>query len=253
MARGIFVEQPFYANPKCIVFGVLLIAGYWLLPGKNLLIALMIFITGYMLLAWYDFLYNCDAQLFSGTAPIGMTVFDAWGKPMWRKGKPRPGYTLVSDQEATYRLTINKFHIFAVMTFFLAMAYFGLKATKAHLKDPRIQLGSGLRAALVLAALWVLLYHGTRLFIFPRMVSECPSVQAEETSNLRTINIIHIAGVVPVLLYCAWYGARAKESAWYVLGVLGIMAGVYHGFRMLFPRQVRECSPEEEIKKYPVV
>lgn len=240
MAGGIFVEQPFHLNPKCVVFAAILILGYWVLPAKQPILIPFIFITAYIAMAWYDFMYNCDQQLFSGISPIGSATFDAWGKPQrrWtRPSIPTTGAVLVEDQEAAYKRNINRFHVFGVMPFFVIAAYFGIQAFK---KRKEMQLNVGLRAALWIAAAWVLLYHGTRFFFMPRQTSENPEIQASETANLRAVNFIHIVGVAPVLMYCAWYGAEANEFAWYTLGTLGVIAGAYHAFRLWFPRNIQK-------------
>ena len=68
MAGGIFIDQPFHPNPKCIVFAAALMISYWFLPNRNPFLLPLIFIVGYIAMAWYDHLYNCDYKLSSGTA-----------------------------------------------------------------------------------------------------------------------------------------------------------------------------------------
>ena len=62
MAGGIFVDQPFHANPKCIIFSVVLMIAYWTLPKKNPFMLPLIFVFAYVSMAWYDYLYNCDLK-----------------------------------------------------------------------------------------------------------------------------------------------------------------------------------------------
>lgn len=35
MAGGIYVDQPFHPNPKCIIFGGALMGGFYLTPEKK--------------------------------------------------------------------------------------------------------------------------------------------------------------------------------------------------------------------------
>ena len=139
----------------------------------------MIFITSYIALAWYDFVYDCQVlPLFSGCIfPIGIATFDSWGKPQRRQKRPAisTDAMLVKDQELAYRRNVNLFHILGVMPFFILMAYLGLND----------KMNSGTRASLWVVLIWIILYHGTRFFIFPREVSENPEIQEKETADLE--------------------------------------------------------------------
>ena len=66
MAGGIFVNQPFHPNPKCIVFSLALMISYWLLPQKNPFMLPLIFVIAYVSMAWYDYMYNCDMKMYGG-------------------------------------------------------------------------------------------------------------------------------------------------------------------------------------------
>jgi len=50
-------------NLKCIVFTVVLAAGYWFLPGKNKWVLLALLYLPYIILAWYDYWYGCKRTL----------------------------------------------------------------------------------------------------------------------------------------------------------------------------------------------
>lgn len=60
-------------NPKCLVFSGLLIAIYWMPPYRNLskpgdlaffrFTTIMLAFVGYILLAWYDVIYDANDQL----------------------------------------------------------------------------------------------------------------------------------------------------------------------------------------------
>ena len=123
MAGGIFVNQPFHFNPKCVIFGIILMVSYYFLPPKELILLPLIFIVGYIAMAWYDHIYNCDTKLHSGIAPLGMATFDAWGKPQeMPEEQLKEGVKFVPDQVLAYRRNINYFHIFGVMLTFIGFA-----------------------------------------------------------------------------------------------------------------------------------
>jgi len=72
MGLGLF-GTPLYLNLKCIVFSAFLIAVYWMPPWANLSspsdiawkrgITVMLAFVGYVLMAWYDTLYDCNDRL----------------------------------------------------------------------------------------------------------------------------------------------------------------------------------------------
>lgn len=243
MAGGIFVDQPFHFNPKCVVFSVVLIIGYWFLPPKQPALIPIIFITAYIAMAWYDYLYNCDTTLYSGTSPIGAATFDAWGKPQLRTTKHSPSINLHPNQEQAYQRNINYFHIFGVFPFFVVASYFGIQAIKKQ-----TPLNRGLQASMFIVALWVIAYHTFRLLFKPRYISQNPQTQARETANLKAINILHLIAVAPLLLYLSIRTTNATEFAWYSLGTLGFLAFVYHLFRVFFPRKQEEPFQQQSPK-----
>ena len=72
MGLGLF-GTPLYLNLKCIVFSGLLIAVYWMPPWAPLRtpadlawkrgITIMLAFVGYILMAWYDTIYECNDRL----------------------------------------------------------------------------------------------------------------------------------------------------------------------------------------------
>ena len=72
MGLGLF-GTPLYLNLKCILFSGLLIAVYWMPPWANLTsptdiawkrgITIMLAFVGYILMAWYDTIYECNDRL----------------------------------------------------------------------------------------------------------------------------------------------------------------------------------------------
>jgi hypothetical protein len=72
MGAGLF-GTPLYLNLKCILFSGLLIAIYWMPPWAPLRtpadiawkrgITIMLAFVGYILMAWYDTIYDCNDRL----------------------------------------------------------------------------------------------------------------------------------------------------------------------------------------------
>lgn len=83
MAGGIFPGKPFAFNLKCIIFTVILAAGYWFAPHKNLWVLAFLIWFPYIALAWYDYSYNCADKLQPTIIPFG--------RYLWLPFKP-PGY-----------------------------------------------------------------------------------------------------------------------------------------------------------------
>jgi len=66
MGGGIF-GTPLYLNPKCLVFSAFVLAVYWLPHPKYLehriVAAFFIATLAYVLLAWYDYIFDCNDRL----------------------------------------------------------------------------------------------------------------------------------------------------------------------------------------------
>lgn len=72
MGGGLF-GTPLYLNPKCLAFSGLLIAVYWMPPSASLrtpydiafkrAVTIALAFTGYILMAWYDVVYDCNDRL----------------------------------------------------------------------------------------------------------------------------------------------------------------------------------------------
>lgn len=62
MAGGMF-GTPLYLNPKCLVFSAFVLAVYWMPHAKayshKIVIAFVLASAAYVLMAWYDYLYDC--------------------------------------------------------------------------------------------------------------------------------------------------------------------------------------------------
>ena len=66
MGGGLF-GAPLYLNIKCLVFSLFVLIVYWLPNPKsrmhNFVMAFLLGTASYILLAWYDVLYDCNDQL----------------------------------------------------------------------------------------------------------------------------------------------------------------------------------------------
>lgn len=86
MAGGLFDDQPFALNIKCIVFSLLLAAGYWFLPQKRLWVLAALLYFPYLALAWYDYYYGCQNDLLQPTVfPFGEYLYLPFKPPDYKQ------------------------------------------------------------------------------------------------------------------------------------------------------------------------
>lgn len=66
MGGGLF-GTPLYLNPKCLVFSAFVLAVYWLphpvALAHRIVMAFLLATTAYIMLAWYDVIYDCNDHL----------------------------------------------------------------------------------------------------------------------------------------------------------------------------------------------
>ena len=220
MAGGIFVDRPFHPNPKCILFAGALMGSYWYLPHKNPFLLPLIFIVGYITMAWYDYLYECKSKLYSGTS-IGPNSIDTWGKPQRRNLKSNKD-DLVKDQETAYKRNVYLFHVLFIAPI---LYYAGYKNSNLNPQFFPLILGTGLMG---------LVYHGLRMF-YARQTS-CKDDEAER-SNLVTIYLLHVLAIVPLFLYVGYYAKSSDNRVWNILLYSGILTFIYHLVRYFRPRK----------------
>lgn len=103
MGGGLF-GTPLYLNLKCILFGLFLIFVYYLphpQSWNNQVIMIFLLATsGYIILAWYDFLYKC-------TDKLGPTLF-GWMSKMF---KPKPYADQFDKLPVKYKKRIRLFDL----------------------------------------------------------------------------------------------------------------------------------------------
>ena len=162
-AGGIFIDRPFSANPKCIVFSFVIMAFYWFLPDKNhrtMFMLPLLFIISYVSMAWYDWYYDCEEQMYTGTSPWSLAgTLDSIFKPQRRDEEQKKAPLLVANQEEAYLNKVYLFHLVLVAPFLL---YLG---TKGNNVDERLY-GSALLMGIIAG-----MYHGFRYFVMPRQTS----------------------------------------------------------------------------------
>ncbi len=85
MAGGIFPGKPFELNIKCVIITLLLASGYWYLPSKNLYVLIVLLWLPYILIAWYDYLYDCKTKMQPTLFPFGRYLFLPFKPPYYKQ------------------------------------------------------------------------------------------------------------------------------------------------------------------------
>jgi hypothetical protein len=66
MGGGLF-GTPLYLNPKCLAFSAFVLGVYWLPHPKayahRIVAAFVLATAAYVILAWYDFIFDCNDRL----------------------------------------------------------------------------------------------------------------------------------------------------------------------------------------------
>lgn len=82
MGGGLF-GTPLYLNPKCLVFSAFVLAVYWLPHpvafAHKVVVAFLLATTAYILMAWYDVIYDCNDRL----KPTLLGWLSGWFKPSY--------------------------------------------------------------------------------------------------------------------------------------------------------------------------
>jgi hypothetical protein len=115
MGGGLF-GTPLYLNPKCLVFSFFVLVVYWLPHAKETshkwVIAFLLATTAYILLAWYDYIYDCNDR-------YGPT-FLGW----MTKGFKPPEYSTKFDElPVKYKKIVRTADILVLGVLILALVY----------------------------------------------------------------------------------------------------------------------------------
>lgn len=84
MAGGLYEGRPFSFNVKCIVFTVLAAGGYWYLPPRNLWVLFVLLWLPYVVMAWYDYMYDCSDKMQPTVVPFGRYLFLPFKPPGYK-------------------------------------------------------------------------------------------------------------------------------------------------------------------------
>jgi hypothetical protein len=154
MTGGIFTDRPFEANPKCLVIAAIACLLYWLTAcERNVFLLPVIFVVVYILIAVYDYRYNCSAKMYSGRYGI-QSIADSLFKPQRTDdGDENPNLLDEKAQREHYQRTIYLFHALIIAPLLIYVGYKGVKA------DPR-----SFGALLTIGSL-AFIYHSIRFFI----------------------------------------------------------------------------------------
>ena len=80
MGGGLF-GTPLYLHPKCLVFSACVLAVYWLphpvALAHRIVMAFVLATTAYIIMAWYDVIYDCNDRL----KPTLLGWMSGWFKP----------------------------------------------------------------------------------------------------------------------------------------------------------------------------
>ena len=91
MAGGIYSDQPFNLNLKCIVFGGTLVASYWILPCRyddyKFYTSGAMFVAAYVGMAQYDNAYGCTTGRLQHNPGLFNDI-TGWAKPTPTCGTP---------------------------------------------------------------------------------------------------------------------------------------------------------------------
>lgn len=114
MGGGLF-GTPLYLNPKCLVFSAFVLGVYWLphpvAYEHRVLAAFVLATLAYVLLAWYDYLYNC-------TDRYGPT-FLGWMTMIFKPAEYRQKFDALP---ITYKKVVRTFDIF-ILVVLLGLAF----------------------------------------------------------------------------------------------------------------------------------
>ena len=95
-------DGPITGNIKCIIISVLFALFYWYTPSKNKYILLGILYITYILIAYYDYFYDCRKGEFG---PTFLKTFYEWAKP--KNSKQNIVYSNLCSNKKQLILTID--------------------------------------------------------------------------------------------------------------------------------------------------
>lgn len=115
MGLGLF-NTPLYLNLKCIVFSFFLITIYYLPKPQgiphNIVMMFLLGTSAYILMAWYDVIYDCNDRL--------KPTYLGWlSKPF----KPKEYQQQYENLPLKYKKIVRNFDIFILLILFVTFLY----------------------------------------------------------------------------------------------------------------------------------
>lgn len=120
MAGGLFDDQPFSLNLKCVFATLVIAGGYWYLPAKNIRVLIALLYFPYLALAWYDHFYECKYQMDPTLFPFGRFVYLPF-KPVEYKKK----FDDLSPRKKAWMSGLDRFLV--AVLFGIGIVYFAGK------------------------------------------------------------------------------------------------------------------------------
>lgn len=115
MGLGLF-NTPLYLNLKCIVFSILLISVYYLPKPQgiphNIIMMFLIGTSAYIMMAWYDVIYDCNDRL--------KPTLLGW---LSKGFKPKEYGEQYEELPLKYKKMIRNFDIFVLVILFITFLY----------------------------------------------------------------------------------------------------------------------------------
>ena len=223
MAGGLF-KQPFTLNAKCIVFSVIIIAIFMMRPVfKNnihqYLTLFIVFIISYVVLAWYDYYYDCRvlplqrgkysiSGLFKPPAHIPNKQYDNDDND----GEGVDGEKMKMLNIKRHNLFVYVSHIILFVPILLYVAYYKGKSGQAAF-------GSLVALAVLTAG-----YHAMHLLSI---------IHKDPSSLLLAIYLVHLVVISPLLAYIGIMKGRTSSFVFNSLYGLAALAVVYHGTQLI--------------------
>jgi len=136
MAGGIFPNQPFTLNAKCVVFSLLII-GLFFIDSKpfmknNVILTLtlfILFVIAYVAMAWYDYFFDCQIlPLKRGSSKYTIT---GKMKPPLHNPEKQLSKNNIGEESRFNRIIIYTSHLILIVPFIAYIAYMGKNTPKS--------------------------------------------------------------------------------------------------------------------------
>jgi len=155
MAGGLF-GKPFVLNEKCIVFSLLCIALFLYTPNyKNqkilYLCVFVLFVLAYVLMAWYDYIFDCQTLPLKKGSIGGITAIF---KPISHNKDKQEKHNETSKENKIKKIIIYLSHILFITPLLVYIAFYKNKVNKM------------IYPLLGATAAFTALYHGFHLIFF---------------------------------------------------------------------------------------